>query len=90
MILPAMAALLTDSEAEYLCELITPREIKLYFQKDPASYEGLKPACRAKKLTDQRAIDLIVRNRHKNFVAKFLNSFIETCRKEIRDKIESL
>ena len=32
MIQPALSALLTDGEVEYLCELITPKGIKLYFQ----------------------------------------------------------
>ena len=90
MILPAIASLLTDSEVEYLCELITPKEIKLYFQKNPTAFAELQSGFRAKALTDQRAIDLIVRNRQKNFVAAFLDSFIETCRKGIRDQIASL
>lgn len=89
MILPAIASLLTDSEVEYLCELITPKEIKLYFQKNPTAFAELQSGFRAKALTDQRAIELIVRNRHKNFVAAFLNSFIETCRKGIHDQIAS-
>lgn len=90
MILPAITSLLTDSEVEYLCELISPKEIKLYFQKNPSAFVELQSGFRAKTLTDQRAIDLIVRNRHKNFVATFLNSFIETCRKDIRAQITSL
>lgn len=81
---------LTDSEVEYLCELITPKEIKNYFQKNPAAFAGLQSGFRAKALTDQKAIDLIVRNRHKSFVASFLNSFIEMYRKEIHDKMASL
>lgn len=90
MILPAITSLLTDSEAEYLCELITPKEIKLYFQKKPAAFAELQSGFRAKALTDQRAIDLIVRNRQKNFVATFLTSFIETYLKDIHDQMESL
>lgn len=90
MIRPDLATLITDSEVKYLCELITPKEIKLYFQKNPTAFAELQSGFRAKALTDQRAIDLIVRNRNKNFVAAFLNSFIETCRKEIHDKIVSL
>lgn len=90
MIQPALSALLTDGEVEYLCELITPKEIKLYFQKNPAAFVELQSGFRAKALTDQRAIDLIVRNRHRNFVATFLNSFVETCHKRIHDKMISL
>lgn len=90
MILPATAALLTDSEVEYLCELITPKEIKLYFQKKPAAFAELQSGFRAMALTDQRAIDLIVRNRQKSFVATFLNSFIEICLKDIHEQIESI
>lgn len=90
MIQSALTSPLTDNEIEYLCEIITPREIRLYFQNNPVSYEKLKPACRAKKLTDQKAISLIVKNRHENFIARFLNAFIETYRKDIRDKIASL
>ena len=77
MIQPALAARLTDSEAEYLCELITPREIKLYFQKYPGGFAQLQSGFRAKGLSDQNAINLIVRMRHREFVAKFLNPFIE-------------
>lgn len=87
MIQSALTTLLTDSEVEYLCELITPKEIKLYFQKHPSAFAELQSGFRAKALTDQRAIDLIVRNRHKNFVAEFLISFIEKYLKEVRDKI---
>lgn len=90
MILPAITSLLTDSEVEYLCELITPKEIKLYFQKNPTAFAELQSGFRAKVLTDQRAIDLIVRNRQKNFVAAFLNSFIETYLEDIHDQMESL
>ncbi len=90
MILPAITSLLTDSEVEYLCELITPKEIKLYFQKNPTAFAELQSGFRAKALTDQRAIDLIVRNRQKNFVAAFLNSFIETYLEDIHDQMESL
>ena len=90
MIQPALAARLTDSEAEYLCELITPREIKLYFQKYPGGFAQLQSGFRAKGLSDQNAINLIVRMRHREFVAKFLNSFIEIYCKEVRDKITSL
>ena len=90
MIQPALSALLTDGEVEYLCELITPKEIKLYFQKNPAAFVELQSGFRAKALTDQRAIDLIVRNRHRNFVATFLKSFVETCHKRIHDKMISL
>lgn len=90
MILSAIASLLTDSDVEFLCELITPKKIKLYFQKNPSAFAELQPGFRAKALTDQRAIDLIVRNRQKNFVAVFLNSFIETYLKDIHDQIGSL
>ncbi len=90
MIQSALTAPLTDSEIEYLCEIITPRKIKLYFQNNPDPYEKLKPACRAKKLTDQKAISLIVKNRHENFIASFLDASIETYRKDIHDKMASL
>ena len=90
MIQPVLAARLTDSETEYLCELITPREIKLYFQKYPGGFAQLQSGFRAKGLSDQNAINLIVRMRHREFVAKFLNSFIEIYCKEVRGKITSL
>ena len=53
MIQSALTSPLTDNEIEYLCEIITPREIRLYFQNNPVSYEKLKPACRAKKLRSE-------------------------------------
>lgn len=90
MIQPALAARLTDSEVEYLCELITPKEIKQYFQKYPGGFVQLRSGFRAKGLSDQNAINLIVRMRHREFVAKFLNPFIEIYCKEVRDKITFL
>jgi len=86
----SFATLLTDDEAEYLCELITPREIKLYFQKNYQDFTELKRGYRAMALSDQQATELIVRNRNKNFVAEFLDAFIKTYRKEVHDNINSL
>lgn len=87
MIQSSLPTLLTDSEVEYLCELITPKEIKRYFQKHPNAFAELHSGFRAKKLSDQKAIDLIVRNRRMNFIATFLNSFIEMYCTEVRDKV---
>lgn len=82
--------ILTESETEYLCRLVSPKEIKLYFQKKDKIYATLKTGYRAMSLTDQKATELIVKNRNKNFVAEFFTPFISAYQKEVHDHIDLL
>lgn len=86
----ALAAILTDEEAQYICSVISAKAIKHYFQKNPRDYEKLRPACRAVKLDDQRAIGLACRYREKGFIADFIGAFIETFLKDVQDAVNTL
>lgn len=76
---------LNKSGIEYLCRQMSPKEIKSYFQKFPKDFTRIKPGFRPNALTDDDAINLMIRYSDKPFIWSFIENTIKIWFSEIND-----
>lgn len=74
---------LTDEELTYICNLITGKKIKRYFQNNPQKFSKIRPGFRPNGLSEKMAVKLLVRYRSEPFILSFLNEQILLLLKEI-------
>ncbi|WP_026893374.1 hypothetical protein [Lacrimispora aerotolerans] len=68
---------LTDEEIVYVSRLVTPKEIRTYFQKHPKEFAKIRPGFRVNSLSDDDTITLVCKNSNSPFVASFLKKWID-------------
>lgn len=78
----------TKEEMDYICRLITPKKIRMYFQKKPKEFTAIYRGFRAEKLSDSDTISCVYKNIRQQFIVSFIEKNIEQWLKEIRVSIE--
>lgn len=78
---------LEDKELEIICGVITPKEIRNFFQRNPKEYNKIWKV-RAIKLSDDAVISIVCRNRKSAFISDFINGLLERYMNEIGLYIE--
>lgn len=76
-------AKLNKSEIEYLCRRMSPKEIKSYFQKFPKDFTRIRPGFRPNALSDDEAINLMIRFSDKPFIWSFIENTVRLWFSEI-------
>ncbi len=76
---------LTSDEVASICYLISAKEIRMYFQKNPKEFAKIRPGFRAASLSDDDAIALMCKNAARPFVASFLETRVRVWLQEIQD-----
>lgn len=64
---------LTEDDIEYICQIITSKSIRGYFQKNSKEFSKIRPGFRAASLSDAEAIKLVC----KYITRPFINDFVE-------------
>ena len=81
---------LTKAEIEYLCRQVAPREIRSYFQKFPKDFTRIRPGFRPNSLSDEDAINLMIRNSEKPFIWSFIENTVKIWLGEIDSYIKDV
>lgn len=76
-------AKLNKSGIEYLCRQMSPKEIKSYFQKYPKDFTRIRPGFRPNALSDDDAINLMIRFSDKPFIWSFIENTVRLWFSEI-------
>ena len=79
---------LTKPEIEYLCRQMAPKEIRSYFQKFPKDFTRIRPGFRPTSLSDEDAINLIIRHSDKPFIWSYIENTVKIWLSEIESYIE--
>ena len=74
---------LSEKEIEYICMKITPRKIRVYFQRHPQEFNKIRPGSRAASLSDDMTVMLVRKNIAKDFIASFITKQLDVWRLEI-------
>ena len=74
---------LSEEEIEYICMKITPRKIRVYFQRHPQEFNKIRPGSRAVSLSDDLTVMLVRKNITKDFIASFITKQLDVWRLEI-------
>lgn len=84
-------SMMTDEELLYVCHAITGKFLKQYYTKNPAVFQRIAPRRYIKKLSEEDACVLTMRNKTDVSIGRHLNEQIaEWLReiKEVRDNLE--
>ncbi|MCI9487915.1 MAG: hypothetical protein HFI64_13335 [Lachnospiraceae bacterium] len=81
---------LTDEELTYICNLITGKEIKKYFQNNPQKFSKIYPGFRPNGISEKKAVRLMIRYRNEPFIVSFVNDRIVLLLKEINTQKNDL
>ena len=73
----------SEEEIEYICMKITPRKIRVYFQRHPQEFNKIRPGSRAASLSDDMTVMLVRKNITKDFIASFITKQLDVWRLEI-------
>lgn len=76
---------LNKTGIEYLCRQMSPKEIKSYFQKFPKDFTRIKPGFRPNAISDDEAINLMIRHSDKPFIWSFIENTVRLWFSEIND-----
>lgn len=76
---------LTMPEIEYLCHQMSPKEIRIYFQRHPKDFARIRPGFRPNSLSDEDVINLMIRYHDKPFIWSFVENTIKIWLTEIDD-----
>lgn len=76
---------LNKTGIEYLCRQMSPKEIKSYFQKFPKDFTRIKPGFRPNALSDDDAVNLMIRHSDKPFIWSFIENTVKLWFSEIDD-----
>lgn len=74
---------LNKTGIEYLCRQMSPKEIKSYFQKFPKDFTRIKPGFRPNALSDEDAINQMIRHSDKPFIWSFIENTVKLWFSEI-------
>lgn len=83
-------SLLNNEEIETLCNLISGREFKTLFKKNPNDFAKIKPGFRAQSLSEEAAVSLAIKNISKSFISYSINLKIESWLEKIDEKCSKL
>lgn len=75
----------TEAEIQYICHRITPKKIRMYFQKNPKEFTAIYHGFRAGTLSDDDTVSCVYKNIRKQFIKSFIEKNISQWLKEIRD-----
>ena len=75
----------TEAEIQYICYCITPKRIRIYFQKKPKEFHAIHSGFRAEALSDDDTVSCVYKNIRKQFIASFIEKNISQWLQEIRD-----
>jgi len=76
---------LAKQEIEYLCQQMSPKKIRAYFQKYPKDFTKIRPGFRPNALPDADAINILIRNSDKPFIWSFIDDTVKRWIGEIAD-----
>lgn len=76
---------LTKQQMEYLCQQMSPKDIRSYFQKFPKDFTRIRPGFRPNALSDADTINLMIRHSDKPFIKNYIDNTIKQWLKEIAD-----
>ena len=80
---------LSDKELSELCAIITPKELKEYFKKNPRAFNKIKPGFRPDSLSDNDIVSIIVANREDPFIEAFFDNNVPLLLKHIEESMPS-
>lgn len=78
-------SMMTDDELLYICQAITGRNLKQFYTKHASVFQRIAPGRYIRKLSDEEACALTVRNKKDAAVSKQLNGQIAEWLREIRE-----
>ena len=76
---------LSSKELNSLCQIITPKEIKEYFKKNPRTFNKIKPGFRPESLSDNDIFSIVESNRQEPFIEAFFDNNIPRLIETIED-----
>ena len=76
---------LDKEQIEYLCQQMSPKDIRSYFQKFPKDFTRIRPGFRPNALSDVDTINLMIRNCDKPFIRNYIDNTVKQWLKEIDD-----
>ena len=65
---------LSSTELTALCQIITPKEIKEYFKKNPRTFNKIKPGFRPESLSDSDVFSIVESNRQEPFIETYFDN----------------
>ncbi len=74
---------LTDEELIYICNQITGKNIKKYFQNHSQKYFKIRSGFPPNRLSGKEAVELVVEHRNKPFILTLINEQIDFFLKEV-------
>lgn len=74
---------LNKTGIEYLCRQMPPKEVKSYFQKFPKDFTRIKPGFRPNALSDDDAVNLMIKHSDKPFIWSFIENTVKIWFSEI-------
>ncbi len=81
---------LSEVEIKYICQQITPKKIRAYFQRYPQEFNKIRSGVRASSLSDDSTIMLVNKNIKKDFVASFIYKKLDVWKWEIEEYFREL
>lgn len=78
---------LTNEEIKYVCTVIPFKEASVYFKSYPKEFNKLKPGFRVKSLNEDTIVRTLYDFRNRDFIASFLNKYIDRWIKQIGEEI---
>lgn len=80
---------LNSRDLNALCEIITPKEIRNYFKKNPHKFNKIKPGFRPESLSDNDIFTIVETNRKDSFIEDYFDNniplLIDTIEKDFPD-----
>lgn len=75
----------SEAEIQYICHRITPKRIRMYFQKNPKEFTAIYHGFRAGTLSDDDTVSCVYKNIKKQFIISFIEKYISQWLQEIRN-----
>ena len=83
-------SLLTDEQLISLCKIITARNFKELFRKNPQSFNRIKNGLNYKKASEDETFSFVVKNRDEEFICRAINSCVHQWLDEIQKITDKL
>ena len=83
-------AILDNDELMCICRIMTGRPLRDLFRKNPQPFNRIKGGYSFKKASEEETFLFVVRNRGEDFIAGFINWWIEKRLNEVKQHMEGL
>ena len=81
---------LLPSDIEYICGLLSPHGIRMYFQKNPKPFAEIRRGSRPAKLSDAETLSIVVKNISKPFINSLVVGRLQEWLNEIKEHRDNL